>query len=447
MKAGTAKTAITPPGDTPRVKAVGGQPTRAREGELFARALVLDDGATRYAIVTYDLNCLDVATPILRARCMRELGISPACLVLLATHNHLAPIQIAHENYDYGRWLAEELFALIQRAIDNLRGPAHLFFGCDRAYFLQSNGSAPVDFEVQLLKATVGRSAIAMLFNHATHPARHTNDCYNASHPGYALEELEARYPGATPMYADACGGNQYILWPGAMPLGTREKIKSLPHNSLAECRSLGHILAEAAGRICDSEMQEVTGPISSGMHVLSLPLAPPIPYEEAARLAEGIPRDIGYVPFPRKERGTNWIRAVLRFYENGIPFPKRSDELVCTDDGFMLEKLDEPREFECRYEEAIVSKIGPMAFVALQGEVCAPIGMRIKDAFRAVMPLMLTAYMGEHNMYIPTRELIRIGAYQSRAITEQYACPCGWAPEVEDEMVTEVTRLAREIG
>ena len=58
----------------------------------------------------------DVATPILRERVERELGIPPAYLVLLATHNHQGPIQIAEDNFDYGRELAEKIFAGIHQA-------------------------------------------------------------------------------------------------------------------------------------------------------------------------------------------------------------------------------------------------------------------------------------------------------------------------------------------
>ena len=100
--------------------------------------------------------------------------------------------------------------------------------------------------------------------------------------------------------------------------------------------------------------------------------------------------------------------------------------------------------DLPCVYNEVIVAKIGPMPFVAMQGEVCAPIGARIKDAFRRDMPIWVGGYMGEHNLYIPTRELVRLDAYQSRVIQIQYASPVGWAPEVEDEMVNGVIRMVK---
>jgi hypothetical protein len=57
----------------------------------------------------------------------------------------------------------------------------------------------------------------------------------------------------------------------------------------------------------------------------------------------------------------------------------------------------------------------------------------------------MVFAYMGEHNLYIPTRALIEQDAYQAQVIRTQYASPVGWAPEVEDEMVAAVVKLIRE--
>ena len=47
---------------------------------------------------------------------------------------------------------------------------------------------------------------------------------------------------------------------------------------------------------------------------------------------------------------------------------------------------------------------------------------------------------------YIPIRELVRLGAYQAQVIQIQYASPVGWAPEVEDDMVNRVIRMADRV-
>src|ERR1700687_5750684 len=90
LQTGTAKVDITP--DCPRICASGDKPDPpAAYARLHSRILTLSDGARRIVFINYDLNCLDVATPILRERVERELGIPPSYLVLLATHNHQGP--------------------------------------------------------------------------------------------------------------------------------------------------------------------------------------------------------------------------------------------------------------------------------------------------------------------------------------------------------------------
>jgi hypothetical protein len=134
MNVGTARVDVTP--DKPRLCASGDKPDPPRAyARLISRSMTLFDGRRRMAIVNYPFNCLDVATPILRERCEKELGIGPEFLVLLATHNHQGPIQIVSENFDYGRELAEKIFAAIREAIRNEQGPATLLFGNGYGYF------------------------------------------------------------------------------------------------------------------------------------------------------------------------------------------------------------------------------------------------------------------------------------------------------------------------
>lgn len=431
MSAGTAKAVITP--EKPLTLVMGVKPT-GKEHDIYARVLVLNDGVNRLVAVTYDLNCLDVATPILRRRCREELGLEAAHLILLGTHNHAAPIQIIPDNFEYGRWLADRIFDLIQEAIRNERGPARVLVGSGYGYFVKARGNAPCDYEIQLLKVMRGDDVVALLFNHPTHPLQFSQTIIDVGHPGYAVDEVERHLPGALAMFADGCGGNQFPDR-GNIMFGSKEQVQAL-----------GKELAESVLKIAAGPLADVTGPISSKLDVISLPLAAPLSYAEAKRLAieKHVPLDIGIVAYPHPDRGTNWIRNLLKYHQAEIPFPKRLDEWVCTDDGFMVYELQEQRDFPCRYEETIVARIGPLAFIAMQGEVCAPIGMRIKDALRREMPLFVCAYMGEHNLYIPTREIVRMDAYQSQVLRIQYASPVGWAPEVEDEMVAGVLEIVR---
>jgi len=422
MDAGTARVDVTP--DRPRTCASGDRPDPPRAyAPLLSRCLTLFDGQRRLVVVNYPFNCLDVATPILRERCERELGIPPAYLVLLATHNHQSPIQIVPDNFDYGRELAEKIFVAIRTAIKNEEGPANLLFGNGYGYFTRSQLSHPPDYEIQLLKVMVGRRTRALLFNHPTHPQLGPRNMYGPSHPGFAMDEIEAKYPDSTAIYADACGGNQYTLaTDGGEPL--------------AACRARGHELAQAILQIDHGSLEDVTGPIESQLKVLDLPLAEPVSYKRALELAQGVPLDIGFKAFPDARRDTNWIRALLKHYQEGIPFPTKISEYVCTDEEFLVKELDEPRRYPCRFEEVLGASIGKLTFLAIQGEPLAQIGMRIKEALRPRGPSMVFGYFAEHNLYIPTRENVRLDLYQAQSLRVQYTCPVGWSLDVEEEMV-----------
>jgi len=457
MRAGVAKGIIT--NDKPLVM-VNGRMSEGVTEDIYARVLVLDDGSQPFIIVTYDLNCLDVATPILRKRIKDELGLGPERLILLATHNHNAPIQINPDNFEYGEWLAERIFDLITEAQNRMVGPVKIEFGFGNGYFITSRGNAPTDYEIQVIKVTHENKPIALVFNHGTHPAQASVGNIDAGHPGYAMDRIESEWPGVQAMYCDASGGNQFVI----REPGYQENIKAaraqgdaaLDRVLKASAQKLGRELADVTLRIASGTLEDVTGPIRSSMTRLALPLADPLPLAEAKSLAMRVPEGTGWVPYPNKYRGTNWGLILQYCYENDIPFPKTTAELICTDDTFLIHKSDKKmlKKYDysihdtlpSEYEEVIVATIGPMIFVAMQGEVCAPIGMRIKDAFRRDRPIFCTAYMGEHNLYIPTRELVRLNAYQARVIQIQYGSPVGWSLDVEDEMVNGVIALVNNL-
>src|SRR5579872_5405139 len=302
MKAGTAKVDVTPDRARYDVEKQLIDPPKAYH-PVHARVLTLYDGARRLVFCTYDFNCLDYATPILRERVEKELSIPPAYLVLLATHNHQVPMQIIASNFDYGEWLAEKIFGAIQQAIAKEDGPVEMHFGFGHQYGIRASGATHTDYEVQMLKVTKGAKTVALLFNHPTHPVRGPDPYYGPSHPGYAMDEIEETFPGSLALYADGCGGNQYWI-----PLGMEDK--------LAECKRRGHELAQTAIAIARGPMQEVSGALDSQLKLVDLPLADPMPYAKALETARGIPMDLGMVPPPAPERYHNWIRALVRHYK-----------------------------------------------------------------------------------------------------------------------------------
>ena len=460
LSAGFAKAKIT---NTESLVMVNGRMSQGVKEDIYARVLVLNDGNQRLVIITYDLNCLDVGTPMLRERLQNELGIPPEYVLLLATHNHSAPIQINTNNFEYGKWLADVMYEAVEEAIESEIEDVSLTQGNGMGHFVVSVGNAPVDYEIQLLTVNKDDRPLVMFFTQGVHPLQAAHNKIEAGHPGYAMDLIEDTFPGVQAIYSDASGGNQFVVhrseYRKEMMNAMKVSIDSLERLMEKRARHVGGQLAEAVVEIYSQNSNvPIEGPISSTMDVLSLPLGQPLSKEEALKLIRDVPDDVGFEQYPHDHRSTNWVRMLLRYYENEIPIPTRTTDMVCTYDTYLIHKEDQEflekydyslnKKFPCIYNEVIVAQIGSMPIVAMQGEICAPIGARIKDHFRRDRPIMVTGYMGEHNLYIPTRELVRQNAYQAQTLQIQYASPVGWDPSVEDEMVNGVIDLInRKLG
>jgi hypothetical protein len=88
-------------------------------------------------------------------------------------------------------------------------------------------------------------------------------------------------------------------------------------------------------------------------------------------------------------------------------------------------------------------ARIGGLTLVAIQGEPLAQIGMRVKEALRQRGPAIVLGYFAEHNLYIPTRENVRLDLYQAQALRVKYTCPVGWSLDVEDEILKAALAVA----
>src|SRR3954470_16280002 len=92
LRAGAAQVVITPPIGAPMA---GYYHARGAEGtldDLHAKALVLDDGSTKVALVTLDLiSTTFTLTREARAQIETTTGIPAANVMISATHAHTGP--------------------------------------------------------------------------------------------------------------------------------------------------------------------------------------------------------------------------------------------------------------------------------------------------------------------------------------------------------------------
>ncbi len=132
LKAASATANITPPLGT---EIPGGFRPRYAENvddELFAKALVIDNGETRIAIVTCDLIAIpEKIADVAKSRIAERCDISPAHVMVNATHTHTA-VAVANllgvgEDFDYTNWVPLKIADAVELAVWRLQ-PARVGF-------------------------------------------------------------------------------------------------------------------------------------------------------------------------------------------------------------------------------------------------------------------------------------------------------------------------------
>src|SRR5689334_21184492 len=188
LKAGAARVCITPPVgvDLAGYSGRAGGSTGVHD-ELYGKALVLDDGSTRLAVVTLDLIGLDAdAVGQVRSLVAEQTGIPAANVLIAASHTHSGPMPAVAENpylrlgaygwapdADWTRTLLKSLAGAVTAAW-HARRPAKLGVGrgelSDLAYNRRHfvDGGTPIDPDVAVLLVTEeGGRPLAVLYNYA----------------------------------------------------------------------------------------------------------------------------------------------------------------------------------------------------------------------------------------------------------------------------------------
>ncbi len=227
LRAGVAKSDITTT-----------DPSMTVADPLFAKALVLDDGATRVAIIAMDAVAIggicdisDEWLPELRARIESELGIPGAHVLVNASHTHTpGPMLVEHDEQ------LKRTFDAVHRAAENLEevtigaGVGHedrwiinrTLRTTDGGGWTirQANpcppddevaGLGPIDPEIGIIRVDrADGSPLAVVYNYACHPLVGVPGHYvTANFPGFASEVIEGGLGGdAMALFIQGTGGD-----------------------------------------------------------------------------------------------------------------------------------------------------------------------------------------------------------------------------------------------
>ncbi len=246
--------------------------------DLYARALVIDDGAQRLAIVTLDIGTVSYAyTDVLHDAINKATGISAENILICPSQTHSAPgVDGRHMSAESSQWLADALAELVKTAADDLRpatlrvGRAPAQIGYNRRLMkegrivMEPNPDGAVVPWVDTLGAyddDGGR--IGVLFSHAAHPVivHWSSEAVGPDFPGYAVKHLHNLLgPDGVFMFAQgSCGNiNGYPLQGG-----------------FAACDAAGLSLAFSTTQALEGAAEIAPGEIRSRELTLSLPRRP----------------------------------------------------------------------------------------------------------------------------------------------------------------------------
>ena len=146
LRAGAARVDISPPNDMFPMR--GGQVFAGVHDPLYARALVLDNGSSKVALISVDTASLPDSAELVKA-VSAELGIPPSHLSLCATHDHNSPTFGGGGrggSYDPARYnaiLHRGVVEAARQANASLQ-PARIGFGTGKAY-INTNRDEKID--------------------------------------------------------------------------------------------------------------------------------------------------------------------------------------------------------------------------------------------------------------------------------------------------------------
>jgi hypothetical protein len=264
LRAGAARVAITP-----RVSiwlAGRNHTSESVAGEIYARALALDDGAGgRAVLIAIDLAGLPRSlTERVAADIMKAQGLERSQIVFNSSHTRNAPLvkglQSAHEPADaaelkqidqYSEALARYLAQVAATALADLK-PARIGFGIGQVAANDKDTTVPV-----LRVVTPKGGVIAVLFGCSSDAALEDNSfAINGDFAGVAEAALEKEYPGAIALF--------YRLGGAGKSPQQNETIEVMKQNGAA--------LAGEVSRLMKSALEPVKGRLRSGLIETALP-------------------------------------------------------------------------------------------------------------------------------------------------------------------------------
>lgn len=394
LRAGAAKAVITPPVGYPM--GAWGLRQGVAQGvhdDLYARALVLDDGTTTIGIVALDVAGItkEVLAGI-RRQTERLCGITADRLLVSSTHNHTTPAilnEVSPALAGYVLHLADVVAGVVAEAAHRME-PAKAGHGAGDlpgASINRQYRERPVDTSLGVLRVdTRSGRPIARVLTWACHNLciGGSDRLWSADFTGVACRLLDQQSPGSVGIFLQGAGGDVH---PFDWFFGNA---RSKHLHTYEDAESLGTMLAaeamQQAERVAPSssiKLASVADTVHMARHRVSWTV------EQAERLNKGLVKKLGVYRGDTWPKGTTTAIAGERhpeIYGNG------ANELKLARNQ---DKPPIPAEIQA-------FRIGDLRIACNPGELFNELGSMIKDG--AGGDIWVASYCNDYTGYISTR-------------------------------------------
>jgi hypothetical protein len=425
-KAGTSSAKITP--EAPMYLAGFGGRSGAAEGtlhDLWVKVLALEAAnGSRAALITSDVCGVSRATYLrvcaqLRERC----GLEPSQVLLTYSHTHTGPA-LDECLQDYCGWdppararikaytmqFEATIVDRVAVALAKL-DPVTLSAGEGRVTFAvnrRNNKEAriseilargeplrgPVDHSVPVLavKGADGRLK-ASVFGYACHTSCLGLKQWSGDYAGFAMLDLQQRYPQTQAMFFQGCGGDQ-----GAMPRRTVELTEKY-----------GRMLADGVSQTLEASMRPLAGRLRTASTTIDLPFEKVMTRDDLQQWAK------------RNELYRRWAQR-------------------------MLQQLDQGTTFDKSWPYTVQAwRLGDQLWITLAGEAVVDYSLKFKQKYGS--KTWVSGFTHELTAYIPSRRVWEEGGYEGGYLGEYGLPAMRWAGDVEDRITAAVEKVVAAVS
>jgi neutral ceramidase len=468
LQVGAAAVNITAPVGNYLQGYTRGRPSIGVHLDIYAKALVFDDGTTKAAVVTTDLIGLEQGhVAAMRAEVARWTDIPPAHVLINASHSHGGPtVQgLGHDPWgwlwgnpadpDFGRELAKKIGGLVAMA-DRHRRPVAVGLGLGAAHFninrrlptptgtiLGPNPAGVVDHRVNVLKIVdlvahqgdggerPSPAPLAVLFQFTCHPTimAMANLEISPDYPGVAQAFVEEAFgggptsgtglpdgPGTLALFAQGCCGD-------IRPNLTPPDGSTFRPGTKQDAHRLGRILGAEVVKVCEeTPVAPAVGPVRVASTRVTLPYVALPGRDELERLVAvgGTMTHGGHLDTAGQQFGdATWARHVLARMDAG-PLPT----------GIEVEV------------QAV--RVGDLCLVGLPGETFTEIGRQIERAIPG--RAFILGYSNGNHGYFCTQESYAGGGYEPAFSWMLYMHPAQYEPSNEHLLVRAGQEVAARV-